>query len=59
MHWRKTTVGEAEAQHSGHPDMPGMEKPFGFLNAQWEALKAAMLPGDELYSIARRNPGSL
>jgi hypothetical protein len=38
MDWRKTTVGEAEARHSGHPDLPGMEeKPFGFLNAQREA----------------------
>jgi hypothetical protein len=57
MHWRKMTVGEAEAKHCGHPGMPGMEKPFGFLNAQWEALKAAMQPGDELYAF-RSSPES-
>jgi hypothetical protein len=48
---RKKTVREAEARHAGHPGMLGMEKPFGFLNAQWEALKAAMLPEDELYAF--------
>jgi hypothetical protein len=48
MHWQKTTVAEAESEHPGNPKM---EKPFGFLNAQWEALKSAMQPDDELYAF--------
>ena len=47
MHWRKTTVAEAEAKYPGKPNVPGMEKPFGLINAQWEALKAEMQPGDD------------
>lgn len=49
MNWRKTTVAEAEAMHPGNPDRPGREKPFGGVVREWEALKAAMQPGDELY----------
>jgi hypothetical protein len=49
MSWREMTVSEAEAAHPGR--RPGTEKPFGFNNAKWEALKAAMRPGDELYAF--------
>jgi hypothetical protein len=45
--WKKTTVVEAEA----HPTRlrSGELKPFGYVNDQWEALKAKLRPGDELY----------
>ena len=49
--WRKTTVAEAEAKYPGKPNVPGMEKPFGYINVKWEALKAEMHPGDELYAF--------
>jgi hypothetical protein len=54
---KKTSVAEAEAAHPGVNDervqrMPEIAKPFGFLNSQWEALKAEMQPGDELWSFA-------
>jgi len=50
MTWTRTTVEDAEAQYPGNPKRPGAEKPFGFISDQWEALKAAMQPGDELYA---------
>jgi hypothetical protein len=31
---------------------PDATKPFGFKNGQWEAIKAAMQPGDELWTFA-------
>jgi hypothetical protein len=50
---KKISIAEAEATHPGVNDervqrMPEIAKPFGFLNSQWEALKAEMQPGDEL-----------
>ena len=54
---KKATIAEAEAAHPGVNDervqrMPEISKPFGFLNGQWEAQKAEMQPGDELWSFA-------
>jgi len=51
MNWRKTTVAEAEARHPGNPDVPRLQHVFGGLHREWEALKAAMQPGDELYAF--------
>ena len=30
---------------------PELRKPFGFLNAQWEAMKQQMQAGDELWEF--------
>ncbi len=54
---KKVSIEEAEALHPGVHDervqrMPDIAKPFGFLNGAWEALKAAMQPGDELWTFA-------
>ena len=54
---KKVTIAEAEAAHPGVNDervqsMPEIAKPFGFLNGQWEALKAEMQPGDELWTFS-------
>jgi hypothetical protein len=54
---KKISIAEAEATHPGVNDervqsMPESAKPFGFLNGQWEALKAEIQPGDELWSFA-------
>ena len=54
---RKISVAEAEAKYPGVHDervrrMPEIAKPFGFLNGKWEELKAAMRPGDELWTFA-------
>jgi hypothetical protein len=54
---KKVSVEEAEALYSGVHDervqrRPDFAKPFGFLNSNWEALKAAMQPGDELWTFA-------
>jgi hypothetical protein len=54
---KKISIEEAEALHPGVRDervqqMPEIAKPFGFLNSNWEALKAAMQPGDELWTFA-------
>jgi hypothetical protein len=51
------TVAEAEAAYPGITDdraqrFPDAAKPFGFENGEWEALKAQMLPGDELWTFA-------
>jgi hypothetical protein len=48
--WKKTTVVETEA----HPTClrTGELKPFGYLNDQWEAMKAKLQPGDELYRFS-------
>jgi hypothetical protein len=52
--YEKTTVAEAEAKHTDADDPRGKQspqllKPFGFLNSRWEALKAQMVEGDELW----------
>lgn len=53
----KITVEEAERRHPGLPHderarrFPEIRKPFGFLSAQWEELKAKMQPGDELWEF--------
>jgi hypothetical protein len=54
---KKITIAEAEAGHPGINDervqrFPDAAKPFGFKNGQWEAIKAAMQPGDELWTFA-------
>jgi hypothetical protein len=54
---RKISVEEAEAAHPGIRDervlrFPEAAKPFGFQNAEWEALKAEIKVGDELWSFA-------
>jgi hypothetical protein len=54
---RKFTIAEAEAEHLGIRDervqrFPEAAKPFGFKSGQWEAIKAAMQPGDELWTFA-------
>jgi hypothetical protein len=53
---KKVTIAEAEAEHPGIRDervqrFPDAAKPFGFKNGQWEAIKAAMQPGDELWTF--------
>lgn len=54
---KKVSVAEAEAAHPGISDdrverFPDAAKPFGFQSKAWEALKAAMQPGDELWTFA-------
>jgi hypothetical protein len=54
---KKISVAEAEADNPGIMDdrlkrFPDAAKPFGFNHAQWEALKARMQPGDELWTFA-------
>jgi hypothetical protein len=54
---KKITIAEAEAEHPGIRDeraqrFPDAAKPFGFKSGQWEAIKAAMQPGDELWTFA-------
>ena len=54
---KKVTIAEAEAEHPGINDervqrFPDAAKPFGFKSGQWEAIKAAMQPGDELWTFA-------
>jgi hypothetical protein len=55
---KKVSIAEAEAEHPGVRDerrvqrMPEIAKPFGFQHSEWEALKAAMQPGDELWTFA-------
>ena len=54
---KKMTIAEAEAEHPGINDervqrFPDAAKPFGFKSGQWEAIKAAMQPGDELWTFA-------
>jgi hypothetical protein len=51
------SVAEAEAAYPGITDdrvkkFPDAAKPFGFKNAEWEALKAEMQPGDELWTFS-------
>ena len=54
---KSITVAEAEAAYPGITDdrvqrFPDAAKPFGFENGEWEALKAQMQPGDELWTFA-------
>jgi hypothetical protein len=54
---KKVTIAEAEAEHPGITDerksrFPEAAKPFGFAHQKWEELKAAMLPGDELWTFS-------
>jgi hypothetical protein len=54
---KKTSVAEAEADHPGMRDEraqqhPELARPFGALNAKWEALKADMQPNDELWTFS-------
>jgi hypothetical protein len=53
---KKITVEEAEAENPGITDdrvtrFPEAAGPFGFLNRQWEALKAQIKPSDELWTF--------
>jgi hypothetical protein len=50
---KKITVEEAEAEYPGISDdrlsqFPQAARPFGFMNRQWETLKAEIKPADEL-----------
>jgi hypothetical protein len=54
---KKISVAEAEAEHPGTRDerakqYPELARPFGALNAKWEALKADMQPNDELWTFS-------
>jgi hypothetical protein len=54
---KKITVAEAEAEHPGVRDerlkrAPELGRPFGALNAAWEALKADIQPNDELWTFS-------
>jgi hypothetical protein len=55
MEWldEKITIEEAESTNATAPesDRPWAGKPFGGRNEEWEAMKAAMLPGDELWTF--------
>jgi hypothetical protein len=61
---KKISVAEAETDHPGINDervqrFPDIARPFGFQNGEWEALKAQMQPGDEIWTFASpRIPGS-
>ena len=57
------TIAELEAENTLRPDQLWesdrtgprasiMLKPFAFLNAEWEALKTRMQPGDELWTFS-------
>lgn len=58
---RLTNVEEMEKEHTSHESRkhkherervrmyPQLLKPFGFQHERWEALKAQMQPGDELW----------
>ena len=49
---KKTTVEKAEQAHLVSDKRLGPRPvPFGFQNARWEKLKAAMRPGDELWEF--------
>lgn len=53
---KKISVAEAEAAYPGINDdrvtrFPEAAKPFGFSHPQWEDLKAAMMPGDEIWTF--------
>jgi len=59
----RKTIAELEAEHTRRPDQihesdrsgpraAMLLQAFGGLNAKWEALKASMQPGDELWTFA-------
>jgi len=53
---KKITVAEAEADNPGITDESAIRylwatRPFGFLNREWETLRAAMKHGDELWTF--------
>lgn len=53
----KISVDAAEAAHPGISDeraerFPDLAKPFGAKNREWELLKAAMKPTDEIWTFA-------
>lgn len=47
------TIDQAELLHTPDisSDVKDLRKPFGYLNAEWERLKAEMQPGDELWTF--------
>ena len=54
---KKINVAEAEAANPGLHDervarFPEAGRPFGFHNREWEALKSAMQPEDEVWTFA-------
>lgn len=54
---KKISAAEAEAAYPGVKDersarVPEATKPFGFSHREWEDLKAAMVPGDEIWTFA-------
>ena len=48
MDWRKTTLEDAEARY------PSFQRPSSRLYHDWQALRAAMQPGDEIFHISAR-----
>ncbi len=55
----RLTLEQAEAEHTPKDqsperlqEFPLLRKPFGFMNADWEALKAKMQPSDELWECS-------
>jgi hypothetical protein len=53
---KRITIVEAEDDNPGISDdrvsrFPEAAQPFGFLNRQWETLKAEMKPSDELWTF--------
>jgi hypothetical protein len=54
---KQITITQAETAYPGITDdrvktFPDAAKPFGFKNAEWEALKTEMKPGDELWTFS-------
>jgi hypothetical protein len=54
---RQVNVEEAEVAHPGITDdrvarFPEAAKPFAFKHREWEELKAAMQPGDEIWTFS-------
>jgi hypothetical protein len=52
----RVSIEEAERRFMPMPDdrtnyVPELRKPFGFLNAQWEKLKALVQTGDEIWTV--------
>jgi tetratricopeptide (TPR) repeat protein len=48
---RQLTVAEAEAEHAVRVKELGRSFPFGYLNPEWNKLKAKMRDGDELWEF--------
>jgi len=56
--WLQERISIEEAEHRFMPTpddrtkhVPELRKPFGFLNARWEELKARMQMGDEIWTF--------